>query len=615
MAKYKLQQGQRFNNREEALHRVKIWMRHIQRGYRVKKADKRCWLAKCVNPRQCPFRVRINPQKNGDSVVTVVTEHTCPAQLSYSWKGANDSNFIANDRMIQSFAQSNRSIRPKDIAAISHKSRGRKLKYMVSYRAHKRVLTWRDGDEDESYQYLPAMIEAMSSCAETALEIDDQTGKFERLWVLPNATKEAMKHCRRFVALDGTHTKLNKQMTLLALTLVDAQDQTLPIAWAVVRSEDKANWDWFLKGIVPHLPSLKEDDAVVISDRGKGIAPALARRLRNAVHAYCTQHLGENVAVQFGRKYKKLFMSAMYARNKTAHREIMRTIRTNSAQCASYIEEISVDKWARYAFPASRPRYGHFTSNIQESVNSHWLEARKLPVTAMCINIWSTIMTQMSERRTRVHTRAGGRFTDFAKAYLDDQTSLAGTYDCQASNADSAMVTTPKGVQYIVDMSARTCTCLEFQERRIPCRHAIAVCKDFNLEPESYISDLYSCETYRQTYAMHVEPVVLGDLKKSDTCIAPPKQRRVGRPKQRRIRRKRIGTIARKCGYCRRPGHTTRTCDQEPQSDVGSASDSEVSVETSSDGSSECSIVHNHGMYHFATSKVYVTKFRSRVFG
>ena len=48
-----------------------------------------------------------------------------------------------------------------------------------------------------------------------------------------------------------------------------------------------------------------------------------------------------------------------------------------------------------------------------------------------------------------------------------------------------------------MNLQEMSCTCLEFQDRKLPCRHIIAVCKEQTLDPKDYTSQLYSLNTYR----------------------------------------------------------------------------------------------------------------------
>ena len=68
-----------------------------------------------------------------------------------------------------------------------------------------------------------------------------------------------------------------------------------------------------------------------------------------------------------------------------------------------------------------------------------------------------------------------------------------------------------------------SCTCLEFQDRKLPCRHVMAVCKEQTLDPENYASQLYSVNTYRNIYLEDYarDPIKIEDLKPSSRCRAP----------------------------------------------------------------------------------------------
>ena len=127
------------------------------------------------------------------------------------------------------------------------------------------------GDEARSFRRIPALLAEMRKAgAHTAIETDD-VARFLRCWVVPKATKQAFAYCRKFVAMDGTFTKARHKLVLLAVIAVDGNGETLPIAWGLVRVENTLNWDWFLHGIRLFFDGLEAEDAVIISDRQKGL--------------------------------------------------------------------------------------------------------------------------------------------------------------------------------------------------------------------------------------------------------------------------------------------------------------------------------------------------------
>ena len=118
-----------------------------------------------------------------------------------------------------------------------------------------------------------------------------------------------------------------------------------------------------------------------------------------------------------------------------------------------------------------------------------------------------------------------------------------------------------------MDLTKKICTCLEFQELEIPCRHAVAVCRESGLEPEMFVSKIYSVKEYRETYRLAMHPV---DQKAATqaACYAPRHVPQHGRPPKRRLRRKNKNTQARHCSYCGSNAHNRRRCDRSGPADV-----------------------------------------------
>lgn len=121
------------------------------------------------------------------------------------------------------------------------------------------------------------------------------------------------------------------------------------------------------------------------------------------------------------------------------------------------------------------------------------------------------------------------------------------------------MVVTPTGGHHIVCLAEKVCTCGDFQEHLLPCRHALTVCKEHGLDPEDYVSLIYSMESYRATYAVVWEPVSLQELPplpswEAVQCLAPPLQRLKGCPSKKRLRKQHKDKKAIHCSQC---GSTT----------------------------------------------------------
>ena len=95
------------------------------------------------------------------------------------------------------------------------------------------------------------------------------------------------------------------------------------------------------------------------------------------------------------------------------------------------------------------------------------------------------------------------------------------------------MAVTPTDRHHIVCLAEKVCSCRDFQEHLLPCWHALTVWKEHGLDPEDYISSIYSMESYWATYAVIWEPVSLQELPplllwEAVQCLVPPQQRHKG---------------------------------------------------------------------------------------
>ena len=173
----------------------------------------------------------------------------------------------------------------------------------------------------------------------------------------------------------------------------------------------------------------------------------------------------------------------------------MEKIKTVSVNCHSYLESLGPARWATHAF--LRPRYGHLTSNISEAVNHQWEEAREKTALGLLAHVWHQQMQRCFERRHRKQKTT--RITNFAMTYLAEQAKESRRYSCQGSDREKAMVVTPTGGHHIVCLAEKVCSCGDFQEHLLPCRHALTVCKEHGPDPEDYVSPIYCMESYRAT--------------------------------------------------------------------------------------------------------------------
>ena len=77
---------------------------------------------------------------------------------------------------------------------------------------------------------------------------------------------------RKFLAVDGTFLKSQFVQTLLFAVGIDGNGKNLPLAWAIVESENKDSWTWFFSHLKTAIPEVL--GMTMISDRDKGLLAA-----------------------------------------------------------------------------------------------------------------------------------------------------------------------------------------------------------------------------------------------------------------------------------------------------------------------------------------------------
>lgn len=274
--------------------------------------------------------------------------------------------------------------------------------------------------------------------------------------------------------MDGAHYTARHRLVLLAVMSLDADEEILILVWALVPQEDRENWLWFLRKIAPYLTTLQDPDAVIISDQLKGITSAVTECFPSATYTYCRKHPYDNMRHSYRKVVAQKFWRCAYAKTESAFDRVLAEIKELNDEAAEYISRLQRERWVPYAVKSAR--YGHITSNIQKSQNAAWLPARDLPALYTMLSIWNNLGKKYYQRQRK--KQPTGRLTNSAWKYIRLEEMEASRYKLISFSEGIAHVSTPSGAAHLVNLHEGTCTCLEFQNCQLPCRHAMAVCKD-----------------------------------------------------------------------------------------------------------------------------------------
>ena len=135
-----------------------------------------------------------------------------------------------------------------------------------------------------------------------------------------------------------------------------------------------------------------------LSDRQKGLLEGVGTWFPGSAHGYCLRHLVDNFSKKY--KHKDLTKLLWEAARTTTEREFetaCTAMHAINSTCIDWLyENAHPMHWATVYFPGRR--YGHFTLNIAESLNSWLLKARDLPIEGMLEAIRRQLTIWFAER-------------------------------------------------------------------------------------------------------------------------------------------------------------------------------------------------------------------------
>ena len=144
-------------------------------------------------------------------------------------------------------------------------------------------------------------------------EAGDTNPKFMRLYICLHALKKGWKEgCRRIIGLDGCFIKGYHTGKLLTAVGVDPNNQMYPIAYALVESECRDSWEWFLELLGKDLEINNSYAIVWITDKQKGLIDAIAQLFPNSEHRFCVRHMYNNFKSEHkGLLFKQILWAAV----------------------------------------------------------------------------------------------------------------------------------------------------------------------------------------------------------------------------------------------------------------------------------------------------------------
>ncbi|KAL5797667.1 hypothetical protein ACOSQ2_002487 [Xanthoceras sorbifolium] len=197
--------------------------------------------------------------------------------------------------------------------------------------------------------------------------------KFQRFFVNFAAQKQGFLFgFRPFICLDSCHLKGKYPGILLAANAIDANFGVFPLAVAIVDTECKESWVWFMRNLYEHIG---EDNRRIsfITDRQKGVIDALQTWWPGSSHRFCVRHIFANLRAKHrGNTSADLLFMAAKSTNKAEFDNAMKEMKDADLNVYNYMTNIPVCHWSRHAFDGL-VKSDHVTNNISKAFNS-WID-------------------------------------------------------------------------------------------------------------------------------------------------------------------------------------------------------------------------------------------------
>ncbi|KAG8366649.1 hypothetical protein BUALT_Bualt17G0101600 [Buddleja alternifolia] len=341
-------------------------------------------------------------------------------------------------------------------------------------------------------------------------------------------------------------------------------------------TEDKSTWKWFLELLQQDLSIYEQEKWSFISDRQKGLLPALYDIFPEVEHRYCVRHMYTNFKKSHpGLALKDRLWNLAKASTEAQFTLQMQSLKDLDEAAHQWIGEVHPKHWSRSYF-RTYPKCDILLNNICESFNSTLLEARNKPLLNMLERIRIYI-----QKRLQVRRELTDKWNDAICPKI--QTTLEklknDTRSCMARYVGGTKfeVKDMYQGQYAVDIGLRTCSCRRWDLCGIPCIHGVSAIVASDREPEEYVHRCYNKETFLKAYGFIINPV-RGQVEWPKTGRGPVSPnfefRLPGRPKKyrkkddgeqpraasKKKKLRKVGQKSVKCGICGTRGHNRVKC-------------------------------------------------------
>ena len=164
---------------------------------------------------------------------------------------------------------------------------------------------------------------------------------------------------------------------------IDPNDDIYPIAFGIVEVESLASWKWFLQTLKEDLGIDNTIPWTIMTDKQKGLIPAVQQVFQDSEHRFCVRHLYSNFQMHFkGENLKNQLWACARSSNVVQWNKNMEMMRELDSAGHKWLQQMPPQTWVR-AFFSTYPKCDILLNNNCEVFNKYILDAREMPILSM----------------------------------------------------------------------------------------------------------------------------------------------------------------------------------------------------------------------------------------
>ncbi|XP_028097752.1 uncharacterized protein LOC114297512 [Camellia sinensis] len=294
-------------------------------------------------------------------------------------------------------------------------------------------------------------------------EIDEAKPRFQRIFVCFGGCKQGfLAGCRPFIGVDVYYLKGPYKGQLLQAVGLDGNNNSYPLAFAVVEGETKSSWKWFFEILCDTLGWFNKQGVTFMSDKQK-VNASLVEVSPITAHRFCIRLLYTNFRDSFkGVHLKDIVYKATKASYVQAFEAHMEELKEADEDAFNWFVEKPPSTWPKSHFTPTI-KSDILDNNMCESFNSLILEARGKTIIPLLEDIRCILMKRLQVRK------------EVMRAYTGP--------------------ICPNIQQTLEKRKEDACNCIAMWARAIYDKHE---------QPKDYVAHWYKKETYLASY----EPMI-----------------------------------------------------------------------------------------------------------